>query len=242
MLKPIPIQPEPLTVPRPDRLLVQTQGLTRRFVVDGQNLTALHETSVQVRPGDRIALLGASGSGKSTLLHLLGGLDTPSSGTLNWPELGDAAQLRPGKVAFVFQAQSLMPPLTALENIALPLILLGQDTRDAEREARVWLDRLELIGLADSLPDELSGGQAQRVAVARALVTRPKLVLADEPTGQLDSVTAQHLMDMLLAALDEEAALVMATHDAGVARRLDTVWHMRDGALSMVTRSGGGIR
>ena len=105
-----------------------------------------------------------------------------------------------------------------------------------------WLDRLELSGLADQLPDELSGGQAQRVAVARALVTRPKLVLADEPTGQLDSVTAQHLMDVLLAALDGEAALVMATHDAGVAQRLDTIWHMRDGQMNMVTSTKRGIR
>ncbi len=223
-------------------LLVQGQGLTRQFEVDGHCVTALHDTSVAVRPGDRVALLGASGSGKSTLLHLLGGLDQPSSGTLTWPALGPAQHLRPGNVAFVFQAQSLMPPLTALENIALPLILLGQGTADAEREAQVWLDRLELSALVDQLPDELSGGQAQRVAVARALVTHPKLVLADEPTGQLDSVTAQHLMDTLLCVLDSDAALVMATHDAGVAQRLNDIWHMRDGRLTMITAARGGTR
>lgn len=242
MRKTLPRPPEP----RPDHpsqsLLVQGQGLTRHFELDGQRVTALHETSVTVCPGDRIALLGASGSGKSTLLHLLGGLDQPSSGTLTWPALGPAQHLRPGHVAFVFQAQSLMPPLTALENIALPLILLGQDTAEAEREARVWLDRLALSALADQLPDELSGGQAQRVAVARALVTHPKLVLADEPTGQLDSVTAQHLMDALLCALDADAALVMATHDSGVAQRLSDIWHMQDGRLTMITAARGGIQ
>ena len=239
MLKPIPFQPMPMIAPQTASVLVETSALTRRFEVDGQTIQALHEMTLQVRPGERIALLGASGSGKSTLLHLLGGLDTPSSGQVDWPALGRAETLRPGKVSFVFQAQSLMPPLTALENVALPLMLAGQDTPDALKVAREWLERLELAALADQLPEELSGGQAQRVAVARALVTRPRLILADEPTGQLDSVTAQHLMDVLLSALDDDAALVMATHDAAVAGRLDAVWHMQGGRLSMITSRKG---
>ncbi len=214
-----------------DLALVEARAVSRTFKVGGQQISALHPATLQVRAGDRIALLGASGSGKSTLLHLLGGLDTPSSGNLSWPALGEASSLRPGQVAFVFQAQSLMPPLSAQENVALPLILAGQEYHAAMAEALRWLERLELVSLAAQLPEELSGGQAQRVAVARALVTRPRLVLADEPTGQLDSVTAAHLLDVLLSALEPGAALVMATHDRAVASRLDSVWQMADGRL-----------
>lgn len=222
-----------------DLALVEARGVSRTFQVGGQQITALHPATLQVRAGDRIALLGASGSGKSTLLHLLGGLDTPSSGAISWPALGGADSLRPGQVAFVFQAQSLMPPLSAQENVALPLILAGQEYHAAMAEGLRWLERLELAPLAAQLPEELSGGQAQRVAVARALVTRPRLVLADEPTGQLDSVTAAHLLDVLLSALEPGAALVMATHDRTVASRLDSVWQMADGRLlSTSTRTG----
>lgn len=220
--------------------LVDAQHLGRDFRLEGQTFTALQDVSVQVRPGARIALLGASGSGKSTLLHLLGALDTPTSGTVSWPALGRASALRPGPVAFVFQAQSLLPPLSALENVALPLILAGQAQGRALKEAQLWLERLELGALADQLPGELSGGQAQRVAVARALVSRPHLILADEPTGQLDSATAAHLMDVLLDALDPGCALVLATHDPVVARRLDTVWQMDGGRLSVPERRAGG--
>ncbi|WP_309572464.1 ABC transporter ATP-binding protein [Deinococcus sp.] len=223
-----------------DTALVSGQALTRDFQVGTQTVQALQGVSVQVRPGDRIALLGTSGSGKSTLLHLLGALDTPTSGTLSWPALGAAETLRPGKVSFVFQAQSLLPPLSALENVAMPLILDGQDTPSALREAQDWLERLDLGALAAQLPEELSGGQAQRVAVARALVTRPRLILADEPTGQLDSVTAQHLMDVLLSVMVPGAALVLATHDPAVAARLDDVWHLQGGAVSQITRSDRG--
>jgi ABC-type lipoprotein export system ATPase subunit len=211
--------------------LAEARGVSRTFTVGGQEVTALRETTLQVRPGDRTALIGPSGSGKSTLLHLLGGLDLPTTGTVSWPALGEASTLRPGKVAFVFQAQSLMPPLTALENVALPLLLAGATPQAATAEARRALEALELLPLAEQLPEELSGGQAQRVAVARALVTRPRLILADEPTGQLDSVTAGHLMDVLLAALEPGAALVLATHDEAVARRLDTLWRMEGGVL-----------
>ncbi|GAA5512416.1 lipoprotein-releasing system ATP-binding protein LolD [Deinococcus carri] len=216
--------------------LVEARQVTRAFQVAGQTVTAVRDVSLQIRAGDRVALLGTSGSGKSTLLHLLGSLDTPTSGSVAWPSLGDGQDLRPGKVAFVFQAQSLIPPLTALENVALPLLLKGDTPGAAQQEAAAWLERLELLPLADHLPEELSGGQAQRVAVARALVTHPRLILADEPTGQLDSATAQHLLDVLLTALDPNAALVMATHDPDVARRLDTIWRMQDGQLVSVTR------
>ncbi|MEW6420780.1 MAG: ABC transporter ATP-binding protein [Deinococcota bacterium] len=220
----------PLAVP-----LVEARGVTREFQMAGQTVTALQSATLRIHPGDRIALLGPSGSGKSTLLYLLGGLDTPTSGTVTWPALGQGPDLRPGKVAFVFQAQSLLPPLTALENVALPLLLGGQSPDAAEQEAAAWLERLALHSLAHQLPEELSGGQAQRVAVARALVTHPRLILADEPTGQLDSATAQRLLDVLLASLGPDVALVMATHDLHAAHRMDTLWRMQDRQLISVT-------
>lgn len=207
--------------------LVTAQNLSREY----GNVQALKQASLSIFPGDRIALLGTSGSGKSTLLHLLGGLDQPTGGELIWPAFGTGDELRPSKVAFVFQAQSLMPPLTALENVALPLLLLGAAPDEARRQAAAVLETLELSAIAGQLPEELSGGQAQRVAVARALIAKPQLILADEPTGQLDSQTAQHLMDVLLAALSPTTALVMATHDETVARRLKSVWRMKDGVL-----------
>ena len=205
-------------------------------------VVALEQASCQVSAGDRIALLGSSGSGKSTLLHLLGGLNLPSSGTVDWPALGPVQGLRPGKVAFVFQAQSLLAPLSALENAALPLLLLGTEPQRALAHANALLERLGLGNVMQQLPEELSGGQAQRVAVARALVTGPQLILADEPTGQLDSVNARRLMDVLIAECDRlGAALVVATHDPQVATRLSEarlgqtqlgqVWQMARGVL-----------
>lgn len=209
--------------------LVQAEGLGQRY---GQTV-ALAFASCVVQPGDRIALLGRSGSGKSTLLHLLGGLTPPTSGLICWPALGPAETLRPGKVSFVFQAQSLLAPLTALENVALPLLLLGVDRGQALQRSAVQLERLGLEAIRAQLPEELSGGQAQRVAVARALVTDPRLILADEPTGQLDSGNAQHLMDVLLEACERSgAALVVATHDAAIAGRLTQVWQMSSGVLA----------
>jgi len=221
--------------------LVEADNLSRHFAVGGQRVYALHPTTLRVSSGDRVALLGASGSGKSTLLHLLGALDMPSSGTVTWPALTEVGRLRPGGVAFVFQAQSLMPPLSALENVALPLLLAGSAPEASMRAAAAALERLNLTAFEQHLPEELSGGQAQRVAVARALVTRPRLVLADEPTGQLDTRTAQSLMDALLEALDPGAALVLATHDLGVADRLGQVWHMEGGHLTQggVPQPGG---
>ncbi|TSA79516.1 ABC transporter ATP-binding protein [Deinococcus detaillensis] len=221
------VWPQAAETRRGEVALVTAQNLSREY----GKVAALKRASLSIFPGDSIALLGTSGSGKSTLLHLLGGLDQPTGGELSWPALGDSADLRPSKVAFVFQAQSLMPPLTALENVALPLLLLGANPEAAKQQAAAVLDTLELSAIAGQLPEELSGGQAQRVAVARALIAKPQLILADEPTGQLDSATAQHLMDVLLAALSPQTALVMATHDETVARRLNTVWRMKDGVL-----------
>lgn len=195
---------------------------------------ALVSATCAIMPGDRIALVGPSGSGKSTLLHLLGGLDTPTSGILAWPALGARETLRPGKIGFVFQTQSLLAPMTVVENVEIPLLLGQVSAEKAHATALDMLERIELESLAEKLPEELSGGQAQRVAMARALVCGPKLILADEPTGQLDHPTAQHLFDVLLAALeDTDTALLVATHDMTVAERMHTVWRMQHGTLEV---------
>lgn len=212
-------------------IVVETLGLSRSFDRGGKIVEALAPTTCRVRAGEKVALVGPSGSGKSTLLHLMAGLDLPTTGEIRWPVLGTRETLRPGKVAIVFQSPSLMPPLNVLENVELPLVLAGSgaDARTAALEALDWVG---LEGLAEKLPEELSGGQSQRVALARAMATRPQLLLADEPTGQLDRATGQGLVDCLLEWLgDTGATLVLATHDPSVADRMERVWTMDHGHL-----------
>jgi len=210
-------------------LVVAAQDAARTYQRGAAAVVALQHATCTIARRDRIALVGRSGSGKSTLLHLLGGLDTPTSGMVSWPALGARTTLRPTKVAFVFQMPSLLPPLTVVENVELPLLLGNADAAAARAAALKVLARMDLL--------PLSGGQAQRVAMARALAYQPKLILADEPTGQLDRSTAHHLFDVLLAALaDTDTALVVATHDDAVAKRLDQVWHIHLGVLEGATR------
>jgi putative ABC transport system ATP-binding protein/lipoprotein-releasing system ATP-binding protein len=195
-------------------------------------VVALTDASCSIAAGDRIALLGRSGSGKSTLLHLMAGIETPTSGTITWPALGARELLRPMNIGVIFQSQSLLAPLTVVENVELPLLLASTNTLEPRKTALQALERMELTALAEKLPEELSGGQAQRVAVARALASRPRLILADEPTGQLDHPTAQHLFDVLLTALeDTDTALVVATHDRAIAERMRTNWQIDYGKL-----------
>ena len=194
---------------------------------------ALQATDCEVNAGQRIGLVGPSGSGKSTLLHLMAGLDDPSTGAVSWPAIGTRAELRPARVAVIFQGPSLLPPLSVLENTALPLVIGGMTDTDAQRSARGALGTLGLEELADKLPEEISGGQAQRVAVARALAGQPSLILADEPTGQLDSVNAAAVVDVLLAASAlAGAALVISTHDLQLAARLPERWEIHNGQLT----------
>jgi ABC-type lipoprotein export system ATPase subunit len=213
-------------------VLAEAVDAGRVFGTNGSKVVALQHATCKIERGDRIALVGPSGSGKSTLLHLLAALDEPTSGTVTWPALGERETLRPSKVSFVFQTESLLSPLTVLENIEVPRLLAGSNAEEARNDASEILGALDLAALADKLPEEISGGQAQRAAVARSLITKPALILADEPTGQLDHQTAKRLLDLLLRRLKgSEVALVIATHDPIIAARMATQWTIEHGVL-----------
>jgi putative ABC transport system ATP-binding protein/lipoprotein-releasing system ATP-binding protein len=212
--------------------LVHCDGAARTYGSGATATVALQPTDLTIDEGARIALVGPSGSGKSTLLHLMAGLDEPTIGSVTWPALGSRSQLRPGPVAVIFQGPSLLAPLTVLENVALPLVLGGATDAAARSQASEALERLGLAALTDKLPEEISGGQAQRVAVARALAGSPRLILADEPTGQLDRESGAAVVKVLLAAAEHAtAALVVATHDPTVAAALPLLWRMDSGRL-----------
>ena len=213
--------------------LICCSGLTRTYGSGAVAVHALRGVSCTLRAGMLVALTGPSGSGKSTLLHLMAGLDTPTGGAITWPGLTGSPAAQPGLIAMVFQGPSLLPPLDVAENVALPLLLAGCPPEQARLRAVAALHDVGLDELATRLPEELSGGQAQRVAVARALATRPTVILADEPTGQLDSVHAQQVTDLLLqTATRLGAALVVSTHDPVVAARLPVNWQMTGGHLA----------
>ena len=212
--------------------LAVARGVSRAYRIGGETIVAVRDASCTIAAGDRIALVGPSGSGKSTLLQLLGGIETPTAGEIVWPALGPRDALRPRHIAFVFQNANLLAPLTAGENVELPLVLQGAREAGARAAAADALAAFELAELRDKLPEELSGGQAQRVAFARAVAARPALIFADEPTGQLDSATADRFLDTALALLDASGtALVIATHDERVAARMPLRWSMEHGEL-----------
>jgi len=217
--------------------LVRCDGVARTYGHGQAATVALQPTDCEVQAGQRIALVGPSGSGKSTLLHLMAGLDDPTTGEVSWPAIGTRNDLRPARVAVIFQGPSLLPPLSVLENTALPLVIGGMTDIDARTIAHRALRSLDLDDLGDKLPEEISGGQAQRVAVARALAGAPSLILADEPTGQLDSVNGAAVVDVLLAASAHAgAALLISTHDPKVAARLPERWEMHSGRLETGAR------
>jgi putative ABC transport system ATP-binding protein len=204
-------------------IVVACQDVARTYGTGPAAVVAVHGATCRVRAGDRIAISGPSGSGKSTLLHLLAGLEQPTGGTVSRPT---------GQIGVVFQGPSLVPALDVTENTALPLVLAGVPEPEARRRAEAALELVGATSLAGKLPEELSGGQAQRAAVARVLALRPRLILADEPTGQLDRATGQHIVDALLTTADETgAALVITTHDQSVAGRLTERWEMHEGRL-----------
>jgi putative ABC transport system ATP-binding protein len=218
-------------------------GVTREHRQGEEVVHALRGVDLAVHAGELVAVMGPSGSGKSTLLHLAGGLDSPTSGSvlvegrdLAGLSASDVAAVRRRSAGYVFQDLNLIPALTALENVSLPRELDGVRGRQARAEARAALDELGVADLADRFPDDMSGGQQQRVAIARALVGPRRLLLADEPTGALDSATGEEILRVLRARCEAGAAGVLVTHDARHAAWADRVVFLRDGVV--VDQSG----
>lgn len=219
--------------------LITANELVKMFGSGDTAVTALDHVSLQVEPGEFVAVMGPSGCGKSTLLHLLGGLDRPTSGSVvidghNLADLSDAklTELRRHKIGFVFQFYNLIPVLSAVENAALPVTLDGVRASEAKERATEWLTR---FGLGDRLshrPDQLSGGQQQRVAVARALVAEPALILADEPTGNLDTHASEEIAALLRQVANEWGrSVVIVTHDPRIAAHADRIVFLKDGKV-----------
>ena len=218
--------------------LLRLESVSKCFHRGREEVVALDHVDLVLEAGEFLALVGPSGSGKSTLLHLAGGLDQPDSGKvlLNDRDLsamsaGERAKLRRREIGFVFQFFHLIPTLTVAENVELPLTLDG--VKPEKGRVDTIIEQVGLGGRSDHLPGELSGGEMQRAAIARALVARPRVILADEPTGNLDSTTGKAVLDVLSAQVEDAgAALLMVTHDTGAAARAQRVLHLKDGHLT----------
>ncbi len=218
-------------------MIIETQGLTKTYKMGPVQVPALRNVNLCVEDGEFVALMGPSGSGKSTMMHLLGCLDTPTSGRylLEGHDVGtlskdERARVRNTRIGFIFQTFNLLPRLNALDNIALPL-LYGRYGREVQKRAAEALERVGLTHRAQHHPNELSGGERQRVAIARALVTHPALILADEPTGNLDSKTGAGIMRLLVELCAEGRTILMVTHDAQVAAHARRTLQMQDGEI-----------
>lgn len=222
--------------PRP---VIECRHLAKSYADTATRVDVLKDVNVRVNAAEKIAIVGASGSGKSTLLHLLGGLDTPSDGEViiageNMSKLSDASRgrLRNRALGFIYQFHHLLPEFTALENVAMPLVIRGTKPRAAMEVAGNLLKRVGLSARLHHKPGELSGGERQRVAIGRALITEPQAVLADEPTGNLDRGNAEQVHRLMTELNDEfRTSLVIVTHDVSLAARMDTVYSLVDGGL-----------
>lgn len=224
-------------------LLIKTDALRKTYQVGQQQVHALRDVSIAIEQGEYLALVGPSGSGKSTLMNILGALDSPSEGEylLNGKDVSglndnELAEIRNKNIGFVFQTFNLIPRMSALENVALPLVYAGINKVDRKERAA---EKLREVGLADRMdhkPNELSGGQRQRVAVARALVNNPSLILADEPTGNLDSRTTEEIMDLLENLHNKGNTIIVVTHEPDIAERMDRIVRLRDGSVESDNR------
>jgi putative ABC transport system ATP-binding protein len=218
--------------------LIETHDLWKTYVMGAEEIHALRGVSIQIDRGEYVAIMGPSGSGKSTLMNLIGCLDSPSKGTylLNGKRVSDMndnelARIRNEEIGFVFQTFNLLPRATALQNVELPLIYAGVAAKDRQRRAMDALRRVELGDRMGHRPNEMSGGQRQRVAIARALVNTPSILLADEPTGNLDSKTGAEIMALFARLHQAGNTIVLVTHEADVAAFAHRVLHLRDGQV-----------
>jgi putative ABC transport system ATP-binding protein len=223
--------------------LIETADLWKTYVMGSEEIHALRGVSVQIERGEYVAIMGPSGSGKSTLMNLIGCLDTASKGTylLNGRRVSDMndnelARIRNEEIGFVFQTFNLLPRATALHNVELPLVYAGVASRDRQERAKAALSRVELSDRMSHRPNEMSGGQRQRVAIARALVNNPSILLADEPTGNLDSKTGAEIMALFARLHEAGNTIVLVTHEADVAAFAHRVLHLRDGRVEKDVR------
>jgi len=224
--------------PLPD-VIILAHKLTREYDMGSELVRALRGVSIQIRRNEYVAVMGPSGSGKSTLMNLVGCLDTPTSGEywLNGQKVSDLeddelARIRNKEIGFVFQTFNLLPRATALHNVELPLVYAGMGSDERKRRAKEALEKVQLADRMDHRPNELSGGQRQRVAIARALVNNPSMLLADEPTGNLDSATSEEIMKVFENLANSGQTVVMVTHEADIAAHARRVVVLRDGLIS----------
>lgn len=222
--------------------LIQAHNVSKTFRDGDNQVTVLKNVSLTVAPGQLMAIVGSSGSGKSTLLHILAGLDAPSEGYVLFENTGltelngsQKAQLRNRNIGFVYQFHHLLPEFDALENVAMPLRIAGESEQQATEKARALLARVGLTDRMHHRPAQLSGGERQRVAIARAFANKPKLVVADEPTGNLDGQTAESVFELILEMNKEfGTAFIIVTHDMQLAERIGSIYRLNNGTLSAV--------
>ncbi len=223
--------------------MITTHDLWKTYVMGDEEIHALRGLSINIERGEYVAIMGPSGSGKSTLMNLIGCLDTPSKGSylLNGKEVAamnddDLARIRNEEIGFVFQTFNLLPRATALHNVELPLVYAGVSAKDRQVRAMQALEKVELTSRSTHRPNELSGGQRQRVAIARALVNNPSILLADEPTGNLDSKTGEEIMAVFKRLHEGGNTIILVTHEADIAAHAERVINVRDGQVEKDTR------